>query len=162
MLVHQDDWALGSDHSWLWAIPRWAGGSSIPLPLLTSRQWHPSPRGQNHRRAHMLPRAPCRVRPTCLGTLRPWPTWTNTAPQSGRPDRNSRQGCVRVEPVLLSVSFYWCKYFHCEMVPNYPFSLHFLDYLWEYASFHGTTGTPGFPFCISCLLKREQRIVCDR
>lgn len=28
--------------------------------------------------------------------------------------------------------------------------------------FHGTTGILGFPFCISCLLKREQRIVCNR
>ena len=155
VLLHQDSWALGPYDSRPWTIPRWAGGPAVPLPVV------PLPKGPEPEMCPHAAKSTRGVTPTCLGALRPWPAWPNTAAQSGGPDRNSpgvRQ--CRALPVTRSVLL--VQIFHCETVHNYAFSLHSLDYLWEYASFQGTTGTLGFPFCIICLLKREQRIVCDR
>ena len=155
VLLHQDSWALGPDDSRPWTIPRWAGGPAVPLPVV------PLPKGPEPEMCPHAAKSTRGVTPTCLGALRPWPAWQTPLPRAVV-QIETPQECVSAEPFLLPVPFYWCKYFHCETVHNYAFSLHSLDYLWEYASFQGTTGTLGFPFCIICLLKREQRIVCDR
>lgn len=54
---------------------------------------------------------------------------------------------------------YCCKCFHCDIAPNiFFYSLHYIDYSWEYASFYMSIRTLGFLFCRCCLLTKEQRI----
>ena len=83
VLLHQDSWALGPDDSRPWTIPRGAGGPAVPLQVV------PLPKGPEPETCPHAAKSTCGVTPTCLGALRPWPAWPNTAAQSGGPDRNS-------------------------------------------------------------------------